>query len=484
MKVAKTVKKGPNSYTLPAGHPITVHAHLGAKKRLIKAKWNGPQSFWFTCAHDEVHPKEEETPAKLAHEETESPRGHLQELSSDPNFHAFSKQISANRDARLPAMVAADWLEENGHHELSPIYRRHHATNALIGSGALRPVEDPEDDDYGYDPRQDGPTPRVLASSFDFAGPQNSPPSLSSEVRYAPFHTNDGRIVHGVAVRHWSTGLFQPHLGGGHEVHAPVTKRELAAIIKKYRHAGPRKTDYGREQRALGVASSRVPGIVGIDEVPQVAEQLARKKEEEPLATVYASPSTREDSTLEHATGNYLSDPHKALLQLAVKLGAKNVRPAIGVWTDGAEESTASEVPASKAELLGAALGHRGNQKSVMTFTPRKNGDSVRFIVKYPAADFNRVVNTFNQEGIDFHTHFPSSRAQGAAEESHVVLERPKVDAGMLDAIHRAAGKLGGIVRAEEGDGKFIGADDRLAARKIFSEILHRHVTKGASQVS
>lgn len=274
MKVAKAVRKGKNTYTLPPGHPVTVIAHLGKKGKLCKTKWNGPQHVWFTAGHDEVHPQEAEP------------------------------------------------------------------------------------------------------------------------------------------------------------------------------------------------------------------EKLARKKEEEPVATVYASPSTREGSTLEHAKSNYRNDAHTALLQSSVKFGGKNVRPAIGVWSDGAEESTASEVPASKAELLAAALGHKGNQKAVMTFTPRPKGDSIRFTVKYPSADFHRVLNAFHDHGVEFHTHFPSSHVQGTADESHVIMERAKAEAGMADAVHRAAGRIGGVVRAEEGDANFIGDDDRLAARKKFLEILRRHVTDKPSQVS
>jgi hypothetical protein len=278
---AKAVRKGRNTYNLPAGHPVTVHAHLGVKKRLLKTKWNGPQTVWFTAEHDEVDPQDTEA-AKLAKKSEAAP----------------------------------------------------------------------------------------------------------------------------VAV----------------EPEAP--------------------------------------------------------------AVVYASPSVREGSTLEHAKANYGSDDHTAQQQYAVKLGAKRVRGALGVWTDGAEESTVAEVQPKVAKVLAAALGFKANQKAALTFTPRPHGQSLRFVIKYPPADFHRVVMAFTDEGVPFHTHFPSTRAYGTADESHVIVDKAESEAGAAHAIHRAAGKLGAQVKAEEGDAEFLGADDRLAARKVFQEILRSVATNRASQVS
>lgn len=185
-------------------------------------------------------------------------------------------------------------------------------------------------------------------------------------------------------------------------------------------------------------------------------------------ATVYVSPNDRDEpSTLDHARHHYGKARHEKLVGLVSRLGS-GVRRGIGVWADGAEETTAFHVPPGEVSRAAAIAGIKARQKQVLTFTPETAGNAVRYTVAYPATPFDRVLSAFRDAGVEYHTHFPAEGQQGAADLSHVV-----GDHEMAPQVAEAARRLGGTVESEGGTADFPGHEsDRELARQEFLRII------------
>lgn len=189
-----------------------------------------------------------------------------------------------------------------------------------------------------------------------------------------------------------------------------------------------------------------------------------------PRATVYVSPNDREEpSDLGQAKAHFGDGKHRTLGDLAKRVG-ENARHAIGVWADGAEESTVFEAPAKKAVKAAALAGLKAKQKAVAVFQPKAGGSGVRYRISYPPTPFDRAVSLVMDSGIPFQTAFPADNdpSPGVASETHVLGDKE-----MAPKVAAAAEKLGGRVEAEEGDLTFIGHDsDRDLARREYLRLL------------
>ena len=227
------------------------------------------------------------------------------------------------------------------------------------------------------------------------------------------------------------------------------------------------------------VESNRMPSLEAlyramsdaVDDVihsEQTPVSLARKEEALP-ATVYASPNDRDEpSTLQDAGRHFLGDKHSQQVKLASRATDKPAEPAVGVWTDGAEESTVASVAADKARRVAALLGLHGRQKQVLVFTPSETGPATRYTVQYTPTNFGEVVSKFLGAGVPHATHFMAGPLQTSV--THVV----DTDGSLRDVVHRAAQNLpGGHVTAGRGVAEFLGHESsREEAAKIFRKIL------------
>lgn len=193
--------------------------------------------------------------------------------------------------------------------------------------------------------------------------------------------------------------------------------------------------------------------------------QLERRSDSQ--ATIYLAPSVREGSTVDQAKNAFLGADHRKQVDLANRVGS-GARAGIGVWADGAEESTAFYADPDKAEKAAALVALKANQKSTLVFKPREGGAATRYAVSYPATSFDRAVSAFQDAGVPFATHFPG-KDHGSAELTHVVSD----DKDLPARVATAAKALGGKVDVENGEMKFLGHDtDRAAAREEFLKIL------------
>ncbi len=184
------------------------------------------------------------------------------------------------------------------------------------------------------------------------------------------------------------------------------------------------------------------------------------------VSTIYLSPSVRENSTVDQAKANYNREPHTAQVALANKVG-HGARAGIGVWSDGAEESTAFYAKPGEADRAAALVALKAKQKAALIFTPGK-GNASRYSVSYPATSFDRAMSAFQDAGVPHHTHFPA-KAQGTAELTHVVSD----DKDLPAKVASAAKNLGGKVDMETGEMKFLGHEsDRELAKQEFIRIL------------
>jgi len=200
------------------------------------------------------------------------------------------------------------------------------------------------------------------------------------------------------------------------------------------------------------------------------AAEAARK----PHGAVYASSSEREGSTLEHALENYKKDAHSGLLKTASRLGVSY--PAIGTWSDGAEESSLTETDPEAVEKAGAILGLRHRQKGVALFKPDEKGQDAQHIVSFekpiPLADAHkRLLNS----GIEFATFLPTDHRPDLVDTVHVLSQGP-------EETNQTAQKLAVAFQKEAGSDYFQNkghvnvpsAPTREGAAKLFRELLKR----------
>lgn len=120
---------------------------------------------------------------------------------------------------------------------------------------------------------------------------------------------------------------------------------------------------------------------------------------------LYVSPSTREGSTFDQAVAGYNSPDMVALSEAArLQPTVRHVEPALGMWSDGAEESNVVHVGDPEHLLpIAQKLGKAFKQKAVLTF---KGGDGPdrRHIVMVPEQDPKAIDTLARHHGIEFKT--------------------------------------------------------------------------------
>lgn len=200
----------------------------------------------------------------------------------------------------------------------------------------------------------------------------------------------------------------------------------------------------------------------------------AAAEAQKPHGAVYASSSEREGSTLEHALENFKKDAHSGLLKTASRLGV--AYPAIGTWSDGAEESSLTETHPEEVEKVGSILGLKHRQKGVALFKPDEKGQDAQHIVSFerplPLAEaYNRLL----KNGIEYATFLPTDHRPDHIDTIHVLSNGP-------EDTQQTAERLARAFQSEEGSDYFQNkghvsvpsAPTREAAAKLFKELLKR----------
>lgn len=127
---------------------------------------------------------------------------------------------------------------------------------------------------------------------------------------------------------------------------------------------------------------------------------------------LFVSPSQRENSTFEQAHQNLNSHDMKILQDAArQEPSVSSIRPAIGYWKDGAEESNAIHLKdPGTLDHLAATLGSQFNQKGVIYFKEDHEGPDVAHLISIPEKDPDVIHNhLWNQHGIEYKTIVPTT---------------------------------------------------------------------------
>ncbi len=156
--------------------------------------------------------------------------------------------------------------------------------------------------------------------------------------------------------------------------------------------------------------------------------------------------------------------------------------PAIGAWSDGAENSAIVEIPQTSFETLevaGAMMGALANQKAVLVFQAG-TGDGAHFLASFKAkGSLNDIHEKLLESGLPFHTLEPT--ADGAQVYVY------GSDTKTRQAANDVGKSYGSETEITYGQGKFVGSekdgsDDevRADAQKIYEDTIRRY-TAGQS---
>lgn len=139
----------------------------------------------------------------------------------------------------------------------------------------------------------------------------------------------------------------------------------------------------------------------------QAAPVVKLARTDSPVEHVlYVSPSTREGSTFDQAAQGMASPDMQALTEAAkLQPTVRAVHPALGMWKDGAEESTVVHV-GDPAQLhpIAEKLGRAFKQKAVLTFSGDPDGPDARHVLIVPESDPTKINEDTERHGIQFKT--------------------------------------------------------------------------------
>jgi hypothetical protein len=160
-------------------------------------------------------------------------------------------------------------------------------------------------------------------------------------------------------------------------------------------------------------------------------------------------------------------------------LGLKSTeRPAIGAWSDGAENSVISDIGPTtfdKLEIAGAMMGALANQKAVLVFQAGA-GDNSHFLASFDAkGSLADIHERLLANGLPFHTLEPTT--------SGCRVYIYGTDAKTRTAASKAGKSYGSKTDIEYGTGKFIGSskedgsDDevRADAQAVYEDTIRRY---------
>jgi hypothetical protein len=173
---------------------------------------------------------------------------------------------------------------------------------------------------------------------------------------------------------------------------------------------------------------------------------------------IFVSPNVKENLGLQDAIRSLASDRQmrfeaKARDVVAAVAGGGKVEGAIGVWADGAENSTAITVPNADSETLrytASLLGKSGDQKAVLAWTNTVGGPHALYTLSTSLGPTQVAADSLKL-GIAFQTIIPSYHG-GRIQ----ILDQ---DGSLADKV-QALGSMAGYkpVGVQHGSGEFIGS--------------------------
>lgn len=187
----------------------------------------------------------------------------------------------------------------------------------------------------------------------------------------------------------------------------------------------------------------------------------------------FVSPNESEGMNFQQALGKLNSPEQKQFLQAAQGLlkqvaGKGEVKPAVGDWKDGAENSSVlMSTSANKDDMayIVAKLGQMSNQKAVVCFARDKAGkDTVWSFEDGP--NITEVRNALEKSGIEFRTLVPG------AKTGVMVFDQ---GSALRNKITKVASQFGADVHFSKGTGAFIGGETREDGQKAYQEIISRY---------
>lgn len=216
-----------------------------------------------------------------------------------------------------------------------------------------------------------------------------------------------------------------------------------------------------------------------------------------PKAVEFVSPNVEEGTRLKQARRALKGRRHNFITQVADEvdkgLGLKpEVHPVIGMWADGAENSTMSVIssnPPWDVLVQSAAMkGHLANQKQVLIFkegeTDPSHGDDAALATFRAHGDAGEISEWLGQNGLPYHTLEPISEGEF---DVHVY----GADKETGHAVMAAGEHYGSTVEVRRGRGAFLGttkedgsADDQRAdARAVYSRLLDQSGDEGTAKL-
>lgn len=192
------------------------------------------------------------------------------------------------------------------------------------------------------------------------------------------------------------------------------------------------------------------------------------------------SPNVDENLDFGAAWDRMRSGNHKAFGQIAdhvlktVGLGDYKSHPAIGDWSDGAENSFAHVFSGSqdpeKVKYAASWLGLLANQKAVMAFHAKDDGPDRLYSITLKGTDATRVRKGLDAAGLQYRTLVPTR------DGFHVLI----YDEGAKSApsINQFAEAHDASVLETAGSGSFIGAGSRSEARHVYRQAIDAYEAK------
>ena len=200
---------------------------------------------------------------------------------------------------------------------------------------------------------------------------------------------------------------------------------------------------------------------------------------------VFVSPNVKEGTTLEDAKQGLNSDRQKnfekKLHEIAsAVLGQHEVRPALGVWADGAENSTelhTSSTDRERRRYAAALAGKAAEQKAVLDWENGKNGPHTLHRITARGVDGDTLNSKLGEAGIEFRT--VEASPEGKSSRAYVLDQ----DGALGDKIAQFAKANGYGHEHAQGTGDFIGSwNTREEGRQEYDKIIQAYEAKHAAR--
>lgn len=187
------------------------------------------------------------------------------------------------------------------------------------------------------------------------------------------------------------------------------------------------------------------------------------------------SPNVKENLDFDQALEEMKGSRQREILAKAQEVDALlglsiEQQPALGAWSDGAENSIVGTVSGratyEQIELSAAMKGMLADQKAVIPFHVEPNGKDAMYRFDAPSSDLRAVHDQLMKDGIEYHTLQPVDHS----------IRVWVFDKGteIPDKVRAAGERYGKQVEVWQGRGEFVGGDTRDAGRAVYQSIIER----------